>query len=344
MLTPPLSLILSFLLAFLPLGLARFDVFAFMLKLDPSLWSLMPWDRMTTVCLVGWMDPELVSLAHNHSVNVVYIANYPKEQLLNSSFRKEWIWEQVTFASANNLQGVNFDFEDTLEEGSPESEAYTRVLKETVAVFHQDIPGSQVSVDVAWAPGGVDGRYYEYARLGSLADMLFVMGYDEQSQMWGVEPCQAKANSPVRQTFEGVRRYLQLDIPAEKLVLGVPWYGYRYPCINITNNICYIEEVPFRGCNCSDAVGREFPFTQVMEMLKSSEDGRRWDTESATPTFNYREDNQDYQVWYDDPESLTIKYQVAKMMGLGGTGFWTANFLDYKNSSMVDAMWNIIPE
>ena len=26
-----------------------------------------------------------------------------------------------------------------------------------------------------------------------------------------------------------------MNITANKLVLGVPWYGYDYPCLNITN-------------------------------------------------------------------------------------------------------------
>ena len=30
-------------------------------------------------------------------------------------------------------------------------------------------------------------------------------------------------------------------------------------------------------------------------------------------------------------------------MGLRGTGFWTANFLNYSDSSMVEAMWGAIP-
>ena len=32
----------------------------------------------------------------------------------------------------------------------------------------------------------------------------------------------------------GLTSFLSLGIPAEKLVLGVPWYGYLYPCINYT--------------------------------------------------------------------------------------------------------------
>ena len=93
------------------------------------------------------------------------------------------------------------------------------------------------------------------------------MGYDEQSQMWEDGRCQARANSPLIKTFSGVRKYLQLGVEARKLILGVPWYGYRYPCLELSRGVCYIQRVPFRGCDCTDAAGREFPYKDVMRML-----------------------------------------------------------------------------
>ena len=49
------------------------------------------------------------------------------------------------------------------------------------------------------------------------------------------------------------------------------------------------------------------------------------------------------QVWYDDPVSLGIKYKIAVDMGLGGVGFWTGNYLDYNNKTMVEEMWSAVP-
>ena len=37
-----------------------------------------------------------------------------------------------------------------------------------------------------------------------------------------------------------------MGIPVKKMILGVPWYGYRYPCQEFVNGVCYIKEVPFR--------------------------------------------------------------------------------------------------
>ncbi len=41
----------------------------------------------------------------------------------------------------------------------------------------------QVSVDVAWSPRGIDGRWFDWEGLATAADLLFVMGYDTQSQV-----------------------------------------------------------------------------------------------------------------------------------------------------------------
>lgn len=32
----------------------------------------------------------------------------------------------------------------------------------------------------------------------------------------------------------GLQQYLDIGVPADKLVLGVPWYGYYYPCLSLT--------------------------------------------------------------------------------------------------------------
>ena len=74
-----------------------------------------------------------------------------------------------------------------------------------------------------------------------------------------------------------------------------------------------------------------------MQWLALAEKGRKWDEESATPMFEYkylnrpmfqtkimmkyldfdffqcREGEQNFQVWYDDPQSLAIKYQVKNI-------------------------------
>ena len=50
------------------------------------------------------------------------------------------------------------------------------------------------------------------------------------------------------------------------------------------------------------------------------------------------------QVWFDTPESLAAKYQVASDLGLAGIGMWNLDCLDYESSdprvqAQTAAMW-----
>lgn len=88
---------------------------------------------------------------------------------------------------------------------------------------------TQISFDVPWAPRGVDGRYYPWKALADASDLLFVMSYDMRSQIY--DACIAGANSPRALVQQGIDEYvLAFGVSPDKLVLGVPWYGYKYEC------------------------------------------------------------------------------------------------------------------
>lgn len=118
---------------------------------------------------------------------------------------------------------------------------------------------------MAWSSKCIDKRCYDYSAIADSCDLLFVMSYDEQSQIWG--DCIAMANAPYNQTLTGeglipqdtrcsrqgclqaqtyadiasclkshvflsaYEQYLEMKIDPKKLVMGVPWYGYDYPCL-----------------------------------------------------------------------------------------------------------------
>lgn len=72
----------------------------------------------------------------------------------------------------------------------------------------------QVSVDVAWSSNGVDGRYYEYKKIAAYSDVIFIMAYDEQSQILS-GPCTARyVNKEIRYLSQYV---LMSAIPVSKI-------------------------------------------------------------------------------------------------------------------------------
>ena len=137
---------------------------------------------------------------------------------------------------------------------------------------------------------------------------------------------------------------------AKKLVLGMPWYGYVYPCLNAKNlnfgEVCQTPVTPFRGVNCSDAAGGQVIFSDIMKMVRNSSvirtpvvtntDMSEKDVGSYA-TFNLKwEDekwNTEYRKFYfDNPATLSEKYAAAKDLNLRGIAIWSVDMI-YVSSS-----------
>ena len=63
-------------------------------------------------------------------------------------------------------------------------------------------------MDVAWSPACIDKRCYDFTSLADIADFVFIMAYDERSQVFG--PCVAWANSALNVTLSGTLSFCVL--------------------------------------------------------------------------------------------------------------------------------------
>lgn len=147
-----------------------------------------------------------------------------------------------------------------------------------------------------------EGLWLENARAG-----CGHAGYNNHSGAAGafccgeVDPCPTCfwANAALPVVKAGVRCYSDLGVPASKLVLAFPWYGYDYTC--------HAGDTIATGCHASASTQLDYP--AALELLRDASGGRRWATNSSTPYFYYRDTNQTlHRVEYDDSESLKAKY------------------------------------
>ncbi|XP_062868883.1 di-N-acetylchitobiase [Trichomycterus rosablanca] len=322
----------------------EFEVFVF--DVGKKAWKSYDWSKVTTVAAFGKYDAELMCYAHSKGARLVLKGDVPVADIVDDVKRKEWITEKLNLAKSQFMDGINIDIEQAVETSSPEYYALTALVKETTDAFHKEIPGSQVSFDVAWSPKCIDKRCYDYTAIADSCDLVFVMSYDEMSQIWG--DCIAMANAPFNQTLAGYDQYINLKIDPKKLVMGVPWYGYDYPCLNFSQEgICTIPKVPFRGAPCSDAAGKQIPYSTIMKQINNSMSGRKWDEVQLAPYYNYKDgEGKIHQVWFDDPESISLKAAYVGQQGLRGVGMWNGNILDYSDDPVAKlqsaAMWNAL--
>ncbi|TSM94613.1 Di-N-acetylchitobiase [Bagarius yarrelli] len=322
----------------------EFEVFVF--DVGGNTWKYYDWSHVTTVAAFGKYNAELMCYAHSKGARLVLKGDVPLSNVLDAAKRTAWIREKVTLAKSQFMDGINLDIEQVVEKSSPEYYALTALVKETTETFHREIPGSQVSFDVAWSPRCIDKRCYDYKAIADFCDLVFVMSYDEQSQIWG--DCIAMANAPLNQTLAAYVEYLKMGIENKKLVMGVPWYGYDYQCLNLSQEgICSIPKVSFRGAPCSDAAGKQIPYSTIMKQVNSSMSGRLWDEIQLAPYFNYKDGTGTiHQVWYDDPESISLKAAYLGQQNLRGIGMWNGKLLDYSNDTVAQKqsaqMWNAL--
>ncbi|KAL2090117.1 hypothetical protein ACEWY4_014805 [Coilia grayii] len=322
----------------------QFEVFVF--DVGGKAWRYYDWSKVTTVAAFGEYDPELMCFAHSKGARLVLKGDVSVSAMVDPTNRTAWIKEKISLAKKQFMDGINIDIEQAVEDKSPEYFALTALVKETTDAFHREIPGSQVSFDVAWSPKCIDKRCYDYRGIADSCDLLFVMSYDEQSQIWG--DCIAMANAPYNQTLTAYDQYIEMKIEPKKLVMGVPWYGYDYPCLTFSQaGVCTIQEVPFRGAPCSDAAGRQIPYSTMMKQINSSMSGRIWDKDQRAPYYNYKDaEGQVHQVWYDDPKSISLKAAYVNKLGLRGIGMWNGNLLDYSNNPVAQQqsrdMWDAL--
>jgi len=304
--------------------------------------SDMNWTHVSTVAWVT--DDSLTCLAHKHGAKVV-LASPPFDlnEMMDPTLRASWIDDTLSLVLDRFADGIVFDYENPQPPGSLAGHAYATLIAETRDALQTSNPSYQISTCVPWSPDNIDGRAYPWMELAEASDLLYVMDYDTRSQIF--DACIASANAPFPGMVWGIQRWLDLGIAPTKLVLGVPWYGYRYRCLPGTPPdaiYCPIEKVAFRGINCSDAAGIEVAHRDIIKVFRSTNatvtGGLRRDTNMDAPFFNAIVNQTTvYQYWYDDTASLENKFRWAQQHHLRGIGPYTFNYLDPADSA---AMWS----
>lgn len=115
-----------------------------------------------------------------------------------------------------------------------------------------------------------------------------------------------------RSAHRGVSDFIAAGVPAEKIVLGLPFYGRSWLMPDSTDH--GIERI-------ADSVARAGGYTFIKDSLVNRNGFKRyWDEEAKAPYLFNSEKNQ--LVVYDDEESVKIKCDYVKEKGLAGVMFW----------------------
>jgi chitinase len=167
--------------------------------------------------------------------------------------------------------------------------------------------------DPAKIDAGIDPAVFNYLDFGT------VQGYDLHGAWEPISNHQSQLYSPpadpAPQRYSGdqaIRYYLAQGAPANKLVLGIPYYGRGWTGVSSTNNGLYQTSTgPARG-TYEDGVD---DYKKVI-----AKNGPTFYDPVAGAVWKLSGSN----FWsYDDPRSIAQKTAYVKTNGLGGTMVWS---------------------
>lgn len=177
-----------------------------------------------------------------------------------------------------------------------------------------------------------DDAYNERA-LAELADFLVVQGYDLHHQNDAHAGPLASLSGWDRLNWEEiVARFARLGVPARKIVMAVPLFGYEWPVASAEPG------AETRG----EAVILPLapPTDLVPELPRALQQAERYGAlrdPYGTPYYVFQGPDGWHQGWFEDAASLRAKYAFVRNHGLGGVALFP---LAYGNA----AMWNDLRE
>jgi spore germination protein YaaH len=275
-----------------------------------------------TLTTTSWngAGKAMIAAAHAHGVKVeltVQLFNTSGGSeiatfLGNAAAVQKGTQQIVAAVQAAGGDGVDVDFEFV---PSANKAAFTSFVAGLAAAMHAAVPGSDVSV----AMPGTAYPGYDIAGLGAAADTLMIMSYDFHWATSDPGPVAPLADSTLWKAGSQTASValFKASVDPGKLVLGMPLYGYDYHATGST--------VPTTHVAGTSATAIQWKDCAAMATMY----GRKWDAGSSTPYLVYQDTTMAWrQLFYEDPESLGLKIDLADTSGLAGIGLWNLAYAD----------------
>lgn len=281
--------------------------------------------------LVQLDDEELIALAQNYGVAPLMHLSTLTEQggfsnelaslvLNNEDIQDKLIGEIIANMQQKGYSGLDIDFEFVYPEDS-------LLYGEFIGKLRSRLNPLGYPVIAALAPKVSDtqkGLLYEghnYKAVGDNADGVLLMTYE-----WGYTYGPPMAVAPIRNVRQVVDYALTI-IPAEKIYLGIPNYGYDWI-------------LPFKkGETKADSISN----VEALQIASRYGAEVQFDPVSQTPWFRYTDDEgQSHEVWFEDVRSIQKKFELIDEKALRGAGYWNYMRPFQQNFSLIDYTFDIV--
>lgn len=297
-------------------NLSFLSIFSYQVKPDGSLRSI--------------NDSALITAARDADVGPLMVITNIEEgsgfsselahvMLTDMQVQDELVDNVIAILKEKDYYGLDVDFEYIYPE---DRQNYIDFIKRMV----DTLKPLGYSVSVALAPklsANQKGLLYEahdYAALGKLVDHVILMTYE-----WGYTYGPAKAVAPIDQVRK-VLDYATSVIPSEKILMGMPNYGYDWT-------------LPF----VKGTAAKSITNNRAITLAAQNNAAIQFDKVSQAPFFNYYDsEGKKHEVWFEDARSIQARLELVNTYNLGGVSYWTVNSYFAPNWTVLNSMFDVI--
>jgi len=230
----------------------------------------------------------------------------------------------IALVQSRGAHGVNIDFE-----GLPSSYKtdFGNFMANLCNQMHTAIPGSEVST-VLYA---VDwNNVFDFSLMEPEVDQYIIMGYAYYYQgSSGTGPCDPLYHYGSNYNYtlsKSITYYLNKGCPANKLILGLPYYGYEWPTTSLS----------LPGSTTGSGNARTFKQIKNNSSNNYTAANFQHDQDSYTNIYIY-DDGGPKQCFVAESEGFEKRLSHVLNSGIGGIGIWALGYDDGYNDC-----WNAI--
>ncbi len=247
-----------------------------------------------------YFDQKFVENAHENNVKVIpLVANKGFDpNIVSGIIRNKNVGDKVIdgllrIVLEKGYDGINIDFEGV---PSSDREFFTDFMRRLYYVFHKnglivsiDVPAKTREVYEGWSGA------FDYKEISKYTDLFIIMIYDYHWSGGNPGPI-----SPL-DWFSDVLDYALKVVPREKIVAGVPFYGYDWPI---------------------NGRGRGLTYGQAIDIAKKNGAKVHFDYEKGEAHFSYNIVPERHEVWFNIAKSTELRIKIALEKGVDKIAAW----------------------
>ncbi len=214
--------------------------------------------------------------------------------------------------------GVNLDMEYI---APADRESYNEFLFELSDRLHENnyILITAVAPKYRADQPGILYESHDYRAQGEAADYVIIMTYE-----WGYTYSAPMSVQPINEVRK-VLEYAVTEIPSQKILLGMPNYGYDWT-------------LPYTRGTAASSIG----FTAALDTAVRNNSEILYDENSQTPYFYYNDNGTRHVIWFDDAKSIDAKLRLIDEFDLAGASYWTINRCFIPNWEIVQNLFEVV--